>query len=779
MNSLPLDLIVKASALMAAAGLVDLVLRRRGSAAARSLLWALTMAALLVLPIASYALPHWPLRIPVARTPVPTAYAGAQQPADSARAAVAMPASPPVVTAPGTAADDRLDAPIDMLAIALASLYALYAAGVLILMVRLGREPFVLRRLTRASREIDDPAWLRLFDEAARHAQVGRPVRLLQSSGELMPMTYGTRHPAIVLPASADAWSDDRRRAVLLHELAHVARRDCFVQKLTSICCALYWPHPGVWWAARRLRTERELACDDLVLAAGARPREYAGHLLELARSLGAVPAPATALGMARARQLEHRLLAVLDDARNRAVLHRSGLVAAIATSLAVLLPMAALRAAVVFVDRPVAAETPAPAASPIEQQPASTASEFAGVWEIRLSRDTGSVNLNLRTLHGSHGRTVPLPRFEGLTASQISGSGGVVHFISRREAGTLTFDGVCRNGLCGGTYGFEPNPAFAAQLAKRGLGAPTAREQYDLTIQDVGIAFLDELSAHGYQKPDVQGLVRAAHHGINLEYLREMAGLGYRLGTVDALIRLRDHGVDPDYVRGMAAHGFSGLSSEDLVRARDHGVDPGYVKGMRDLGYSQKDLDRLITARDHGVDAEYARGMAAAGFKDLPLDRLIGARDHGVDPEYVRGMQQFGYRLGLDDFIRTRDHGVDPEYVRGLASHGYTGLTVDTLVKTRDHGVDPEYIRGLAALGYKALPLDTLVRMRDHGVDAAYVRRQQQRGSGQLSVDELIRRRDRGEGDPDAAAREIAASLRKVWYAMVARIGHLARGRG
>ena len=77
-------------------------------------------------------------------------------------------------------------------------------------------------------------------------------------------MTYGTRRPTLVLPASADAWTDDRRRAVLLHELAHVARRDCFVQRLTSLACALYWPHPGVWWAARRLRTERELACDDL-----------------------------------------------------------------------------------------------------------------------------------------------------------------------------------------------------------------------------------------------------------------------------------------------------------------------------------------------------------------------------------------------------------------------------------------------------------------------------------------------------------------------------------
>jgi beta-lactamase regulating signal transducer with metallopeptidase domain len=747
MNPLPLDVLIKGSALLAAAGLVDLFLRRRGSAATRSLVWSLTIAALLVLPIASSALPTWSVRIPVARAAgTSLERAGAQASPSLGPAATTSGSSSPVAAAPPLAATDPADAPIAWLSIALAGLFVLYAAGVLVLLVRLSREPIVLRRLTSTSREIGDAAWRRLFDEAARQSQVGRPVRLLQSAGELMPMTYGTRRPTIVLPASADGWTDDRRRAVLLHELAHVARRDCFVQKLTSLACALYWPHPGVWWAARRLRTERELACDDLVLAAGAGPREYAGHLLDLARSLGAVPAPATALGMARARHLEQRLLAVLDAARNRAVLHRGGLAVAIAAATAVLLPIAALRAAVVPMDA-MAAAVPAPSAigglMTSISQVTTGSQDFTGTWELHPAREPGTVNVSMRAGRSSHGRTMNIAQLEALTGVKVAGANGPIHFPFRREAGTFTIDGVCRGGICGGTYAFEPNPAFPAELAKRGLGAPTAREQFQLAIMDVGAGWLDELSKHGYQKPDIRGMVRAAGHGVSLDYVRAMAGLGYRVGTVDALIKLRDHGIDPEYVRGMAANGFSGLSSDDLVRARDHGVDP-----------------------------EYVRGMAALGFKDILLEELIGARDHGVDPEYVRGMQQLGHRLGLDDLRRTRGHGVDPEYVRGLASLGYTGLTLENLVRMRGHGVDPEYIRGLAALGYKGLPLDTLVRMRDHGVDPEYVRRVQQRGSGQLSVDELIRRRDRGDdGSPDAAAREIAASLRVLWNSIVARL--------
>ena len=590
------------------------------------------------------------------------------------------------------------------------------------LMVRFGREPFVLRRLTRASREVDDPAWRRLFDEAARHARVGRPVRLLQSAGELMPMTYGTWRPTLVLPASADAWTDDRRRAVLLHELAHVARRDCFVQRLASLACALYWPHPGVWWAARRLRTERELACDDLVLAAGAGPREYAGHLLDLARSLGAVPAPATALGMARARQLEHRLLAVLDAARNRAAPRRAGLAVAVTLALALFVPIAALRATLVPGD----AATTTPATITARRAPQEVASRRTGSAQARgISgrRPTrGVVQLTVRAGRSTHGRTVSRAQLEALAGTPIPGN-GPVHLPIRREAGTFTVDGVCRNGTCAGTFGFEANAAFGDMLARRGIGRPTPQEQFSLAAADVGTAYLDALTAAGYARPDIQTLVRAAQHGVDLGYVRDMASLGHRLGTLEPLIRLRDHGVDPEYVRGMAALGFSRLTSDELVRARDHGVDPEYVRGIASLGTPGRPREPR-----HPAGSRRRSGVRARSFD---------ARLH-------------------------RAHARAPR-------------------QAADHGVDPEYIRGMAALGYKGVPIDGLIRMRDHGVDPEYVRRLQQRGSGRLSVDELIQRRDRGDdGSPDAAAREIAASLRVCGIqsstASLARIGRSSR---
>jgi hypothetical protein len=130
-----------------------------------------------------------------------------------------------------------------------------------------------------------------------------------------------------------------------VHELAHVSRRDCAIQEAAHIACALYWFHPGVWFAAHRLRVEREQACDDLVLASGASPEAYALQLLDVVRA-GRVPRGALSLSgaaMAAPSQLETRVRALLDSARDRGGVGRVQALLAGVTALALLLPLAAI----------------------------------------------------------------------------------------------------------------------------------------------------------------------------------------------------------------------------------------------------------------------------------------------------------------------------------------------------------------------------------------------------------------------------------------------------
>jgi len=135
-----------------------------------------------------------------------------------------------------------------------------------------------------------------------------------------MAFTCNVMRPTIVLPRSSEEWSGDRRRAVLLHEVAHVRRRDLIGHTVASVACAVYWFNPLVWLAARRLRVESELACDDLVLDAGLRASDYAQHLLELVTGLARPQvAPAGALAIVGSKDFEGRLIAILDRANRRA----------------------------------------------------------------------------------------------------------------------------------------------------------------------------------------------------------------------------------------------------------------------------------------------------------------------------------------------------------------------------------------------------------------------------------------------------------------------------
>ena len=783
MNSISIDsfasaslwIVVKATALLGIAALVQLIVYRRASAATRHTVWTLAIASVLLLPLVSLALPEWPLAM-IEVDPNPAV----ATPSGVAAAVV-------VETAPQTGAVAPAPFPVQQAAGFSWSTFiaGVYIAGLLVLLMRLIAQRWSVRRLARSASVVPDGDWTDVLAECADRMGVHRPVRLLRSREHNVPVTFGTRQPSIVIPAIGDTWTDDRRRAVMCHELAHVVRFDCLTHTFAVAACALYWFHPAMWWIVRQLRIERELACDDRVIAMGTEPREYAGHLLEIAYSFGGRRAPALAVSMARPGQLEGRMLAALDTARNRTVPALGRCLAGGAAALVLLAVIAAAEptAAVAMPAEapreaqqgqwPVAGEKPelvsdVKASAKDVKAAAKQLKEIGrlslrgfreagdslaravgaavnitqdgapGTWEIRPTDTKGTVHLRLVERNSSSGRNVPIEQLEGLTSNQLEGTGGSVQFRVRRDAGTFTFEGVIRSGVGAGTFAFSPDANFPAELAKRGFSRPSSSEQYQMARHDIGYAFLDELNTQGYAKPQTADLVRAGQHGVHTIYLREMGALGYRLGSLDPLITLRDHGITPGYVRELADEGYKGLPADGLRQARDHGITPAYVRGMREGGYGSLPMNELITARDHGVTPEFVRELGDAGHRKLPLDQLIRVRDHGVSPEYVREMRQLGYALAIDELVRARDHGVSLEYVREMAALGYGKQPIDALIRVRDHGVTPQYARDLKGLGYDKLTLDDLVTLRDHGLTPDRIRAANARAGTRLPVDLL-----------------------------------------
>lgn len=306
-----LELLVRATLLIAGAWTAAAALRAAGlSAAARHMAWLFGIAALLALPLVWWLAPA--LLLPI----LPEAAA--------AEAAARPSAAAPLVSA----------SPLPGQWIGLLPLAWALVAAFLLLRIAVARR--VLARLWREAEPARDPLWEDLLSALSREMLLPRPVELRIAGGACMPMTWGTLAPRILLPAEARSWPRGRRRLVLLHELAHVARRDSLSRSVASLACALYWFHPGAWFAARRMILEQEHAADDRVLAAGGSPNAYARSLLHIAAPADDGLRPAHAAGMAGMVELERRLVSIITPApRGRptpAFLSSSALLASLAT---------------------------------------------------------------------------------------------------------------------------------------------------------------------------------------------------------------------------------------------------------------------------------------------------------------------------------------------------------------------------------------------------------------------------------------------------------------
>lgn len=199
------------------------------------------------------------------------------------------------------------------------ALLVVWAVGAFGLMGTLFTSHLVAWRLTRIGVERASPHVARRLAALCVELGIRRPVRLVVSTRVRVPATWGVRTPTIVLPPHAETWPAGTLERVLLHELAHIQRGDCWTTAIGACARALHWPNPWVWVAARRQRAESEHACDDLFLARGQAASAYAEDLLGMVRALASSqPAPQAAMAMARNGGVGQRVRAVLDPEQRR-----------------------------------------------------------------------------------------------------------------------------------------------------------------------------------------------------------------------------------------------------------------------------------------------------------------------------------------------------------------------------------------------------------------------------------------------------------------------------
>ncbi|KAA5542707.1 hypothetical protein FYK55_14355 [Roseiconus nitratireducens] len=226
-----------------------------------------------------------------------------------------------------------------------ASVSTIWSLGAFILLLRLGVASVWIRRLVKRSAHATGLPVEREANALARSIGLCGKIRLRISPPGLMPMIVGVVRPVLLIPESVLGRESDDRRAVLLHELGHLKRRDPLSHFIGELAGALFWFHPLYWFARRQCCALREEACDDLVLRSETCPVVYARCLVSVASSNSA-SGVLSVMGIAMStRRIERRLRAILCDSADRRPLGRQLQAAIILAAMTFCVPVVMIRA--------------------------------------------------------------------------------------------------------------------------------------------------------------------------------------------------------------------------------------------------------------------------------------------------------------------------------------------------------------------------------------------------------------------------------------------------
>jgi beta-lactamase regulating signal transducer with metallopeptidase domain len=193
-----------------------------------------------------------------------------------------------------------------------------WLAGVFWKLVRLASGYFQLQVIKRNGLPVSSSRQKKFEDWLSAHGE-RRPVSLFMSDRASTPMAAGFIRPAIILPATlAEGLTDAEFDQVVLHELAHVRRRDDWAKLAQKLIESAFFFHPAVLWIGERLNLEREVACDDRVVSVTGESKPYAACLIKLVEITGLRRSSVLAPGaVIRKNHISRRVEMLLDKKRN------------------------------------------------------------------------------------------------------------------------------------------------------------------------------------------------------------------------------------------------------------------------------------------------------------------------------------------------------------------------------------------------------------------------------------------------------------------------------
>jgi HEAT repeat protein/beta-lactamase regulating signal transducer with metallopeptidase domain len=619
------DTLIKSTLLLGLTACGAALLRHR-SAAARHSVWTIGLIAALVVPAVSAAFPRWEVPIVTLASPArPVAAIEADRPAAatpprrSERKPEVTRSSEAQSPTAAQAAGDRVEPPREIRWGLLLS--AFWAAGAILVLSRLVLGLMAVEWISRRTERVTDAPWLGLARSLATDLGIRTPLTFLRSESASMPMAWGIFRASILMPQEVDSWPVERLRIVLLHELAHVKRRDCLTHALAQVACAAYWFNPLVWLAAKRVRAERERACDDLVLATGTDGPDYADQLLEIARVMrgGRFPAlvAGATLAMAHRTQLEGRLMAILDPNVPRSGVSRTRTALGSVACICIVLPFATMQPWAYEITERSIAPTSQPSPAPSTQTPTPQPKPEAEVLaELKPTTREKLAGRQIGVLEGV---------LQGVTQGVAQGvAGGVAGGVPGGVPGGVAQgvkEGV-KEGMKEGVKQSKVDPRTVAALV-------AALKDSDAEVQEAALTALAQLGSPEAFEPLVQALrhqspeirERAAMGLAQLHDPRAAAALTQALKDENASVREK-----AVFGLGQLGDASSGAALAQALKDSDASVREQAAFALGQLG-SKAHVDALVLAlKDESADVREKAVFALGQIGDAGGVQAIGA---------------------------------------------------------------------------------------------------------------------------------------------------------
>lgn len=450
----------------------------------------------------------------------------------------------------------------------------------------------------------------------------GDELRLCVSDKTLVPIAVGWFDAMVLIPRrlvdELDAPDLDR---IVLHEIAHLRRRDSIVHMLQQIGNALFFFSPGMLWIGRQLDVEREVACDDWVVERNEEAGPYATCLLRLAERTpwphSALPAPGA---FVTRKSMSIRIERILRRARS-ARLHPAPLPVAVSVIAVAAIAAVGLSLSPTLADSVTAAHRIAP----------------------RTVAARSNTAQNRPVQHPSAQHHAPQHRAAQHTAAPLPTP------TLPREAAAVAV--VAPTVVAPTTVVAKATPAPRRTQPPRAVPTaatftPYSGDDYITDMESV----LGTLNANQ--------LIELKSVGVTPDYVRAIRQAGYGALTARQIVAARANGLTPQNLAALRAS-FGALSFEEAIAVSAIHLDAAYRASMQAAGLQDLSLSNLITLKSLDVTSDYIKQADALGFGTLTARQIVELKSMDIDAAYLARVRQHFPNVTYNQLIELKASGV------------------------------------------------------------------------------------------------------------------------